>query len=222
MTTFLSRAARSLPAALLAVLTLSACSFSGSVSAATSSAHGASDPAGGISAGGSSSAGASTGAGSSPSGAASSSPTTAPAGSPTVRTDRCHTSELTGSLTAPDAGAGQRYATLVLRNTGGRTCTVHGFGGLGLAGSDGRALPTHQVRSGGPAATVTLAPGGSVRSALHWSSMNGPGDPSSGPCQPTPAALRVIPPDETDSLSVGWTLGPVCSAGTIEQHPYAS
>jgi hypothetical protein len=109
----------------------------------------------------------------------------------------------------------------VLRNTGGRTCTVHGFGGLGLAGSDGRALPTHQVRSGGAAATVRLAPGATVRSALHWSSVNGPGDPSSGPCQPPPATLRVIPPDETDSLSVGWTLGPVCSAGTIEQHPYA-
>jgi hypothetical protein len=32
----------------------------------------------------------------------------------------------------------------------------------------------------------------------------------------------VIPPDETDPLSVAWTFGPVCEGGTIEQHPYAS
>jgi hypothetical protein len=149
-------------------------------------------------------------------------PTTIPAGTSAARTDRCHTSELTGSLAPDGAAAGQRYATLVLRNTGGRSCTVHGFGGLGLAGADGRALPTNQVRSGGPAATVLLAPGGAVRSQLHWSTVNGPGEPSSGPCQPTPATVRVIPPDETDALSVPWNLGPVCSAGTIEQHPYAS
>jgi hypothetical protein len=99
---------------------------------------------------------------------------------------------------------------------------VLGFGGLGLAGAGGRALPTHQLRSGGPAATVRLAPGGTVRSVLHWSVVNGPGDPSSGACQPAPGTLRVIPPDETDALSVTWNLGPVCSAGTIEQHPYAS
>jgi hypothetical protein len=99
---------------------------------------------------------------------------------------------------------------------------VHGFGGLGLVGADGHALPTRQVRSGGLAPTVLLAPGGSVRSALHWSSVNGPGDPASGACQPAPATLRIIPPDETDALSVAWSMGPVCSAGTIEQHPYGT
>ena len=122
---------------------------------------------------------------------------------------------------AGSPGAGQRYATLVLRNAGRRTCTVHGYGGLGLAGSGGRALPTSQVRAGGPAATVTLAPGVSVSSALHWSAVPGPGEASTGPCQPDPATLRVIPPDETTSLPVAWTMGPVCSAGTIEQRPYA-
>jgi hypothetical protein len=223
MTIFPFRAVRLVPAAVLAVLVLSACSFHGSVSAATSSAAGASGSAGstsGVVAAGTSTAGApsggASGAGSSSAGAASS-----PAGTPAARTDRCHTSELAGSFTPESAGAGQRYATLILRNTGGRTCTVHGFGGLGLAGSDGHALPTHQVRAGGPAATVRLAPGGAVRSALHWSAVNGPGDPSSGACQPAPATLRVIPPDETGALSAAWSMGPVCSAGTIEQHPYA-
>jgi hypothetical protein len=239
MTIVLRRAARAVPVALLAVAMLSACSFSGSVSAATSSAPGSSGSvvpvtgagttgatAGGTSSAGPAAGGASdgraSGAGSSGSTSARPGPPPVPAPTSPVHADRCHTSELTGSLAPGGAAAGQRYATLVLRNTGGRSCTVHGFGGLGLAAADGSALPTNQIRSGGPAATVPLAPGGAVRSALHWSTVNGPGEPSSGTCQPPAATLRVIPPDETDALSVAWTLGPVCSAGTIEQHPYAS
>jgi hypothetical protein len=221
MTISLPRAVRPVPAAVVAVLALSACSFSGSVTAATRSTHvsGSTGSTSGIAAG-TSSAGTATGASaattSRPAASSSAGRTSAP------RADRCHTSELTGSLTAAGAGAGQRYATLVLRNTGRRVCTVHGFGGLGLAASDGSALPTHQVRSGAPAATVSLAPGASVRSALHWGAVNGPGDSSAGACQPSPATLRVIPPDETDALSLPWTQGPVCSGGTIDQHPYTS
>lgn len=218
MTISLPRATRPLPAAVLAVLALSACSFSGSVTAATTSSHAASGSTSGISAGTSSASTPAPGTASTSQPAASSSGSSTPA----PRTDRCHTSELTGSLTAGSAGAGQRYATLVLRNTGGRTCTVHGFGGLGLAAADGSALPTRQVRSGGPAATVVLAPGATVRSMLHWGAVNGPGDSSTGACQPSPATLRVIPPDETDALSVAWTFGPVCEGGAIEQRPYTS
>jgi hypothetical protein len=221
------RAVGPVTAALLAVAMLSACSFRGSVSAATSSAPGSSGSVAQVSggrttdaaAGRTSSASPATGGSSGAPTSAHPAPTTVPSG---TSPSRCHTSELTGSLAPDGAAAGQRYATLILRNTGGRSCTVHGFGGLGLAGADGRALPTNQVRSGGPAATVPLAPGGAVRSELHWSTVNGPGEPSSGPCQPPPATVRVIPPDETDALSVAWNLGPVCSAGTIEQHPYSS
>lgn len=223
MTISLPRAFRPVPAAVLAVLALSACSFSGSVTAASSSTHGAPGSTGSTSSGaaavGTSSSSATTGS----SAAATSRPAASSTGGATApRTDRCHTSELTGSLTPGSPGAGQRYATLVLRNTGGRPCTVQGFGGLGLAASDGSALPTHQMRSGGPAAIVLVAPGGTVRSLLHWGAVNGSGDPPTGACQPTPATLRVIPPDETDSLSVPWTLGPVCEGGTIEQQPYTS
>jgi hypothetical protein len=119
-------------------------------------------------------------------------------------------------------GAGQRYATLVLENTGGRTCTVHGYGGIGLVDSAGSALPTQQVRVTSPApTTVTLTPGSSARSLLHWSAVAGAGDATSGPCQPTPAALQVIPPDETDHLSIAWHQGPVCERGTLQQQAYA-
>jgi hypothetical protein len=34
------------------------------------------------------------------------------------------------------------------------------------------------------------------------------------------ATLQVIPPDETQAMSVRWTQGPVCGGGTIEQKPY--
>jgi hypothetical protein len=136
--------------------------------------------------------------------------------------DRCHTGELSGSLVPGSPGAGQRYATLVLRNTGGEPCTIHGYGGVGLVDADGSALPTRQVRRSDPApATVTLQPGDTVSSQLHWGAVAGAGDASSGDCQPTPAALRVIPPDETAALSVPWTQGPVCEGGTLEQTAYA-
>jgi len=220
MTLFPRRAARACPAVLLAVLLVSACSFRGSVSAATSS--------GGLASAGSATlattAGTTTAKPSTPGATTSARPVspTAPAGTSTARTDRCHTSELTGSLGPETAGAGQRYATLILRNTGGRSCTVHGYGGLGLAGADGAALPTKQMRAGGPATTVLLAPGATARSALHWGAVNGPGDPPTGDCQPAPTTLRVIPPDETDPLSVAWTFGPVCEGGTIEQQAYTS
>ena len=165
---------------------------------------------------------AGTGAGA---GAATSRPpaaTTSPAPGGGTAVDRCHTSELTGSLRAGDAAAGNRYATLVLTDTGGQTCTIDGHGGLGLVDGSGRPLPTTQVRTGGSGTVVTLRPGASVSTQLHWSAVPGTGDASTGACQPTPATLRVIPPDETDALSVPWAGGPVCSAGTIEQGPYGA
>src|SRR5689334_19736899 len=195
MTPYPRPAARACAALLLAVLLLSACSFRGSVSAVTSS--GSASSAG--SAAGNTTAGT-TSAGRSTTGAVTSArpvPTATPAGTSAARADRCHTGELTGSLGPETAGAGQRYATLTLRNTGGRTCTVYGYGGLGLAGADGAAIPTNQVRTGGPATTVRLAPGAATRSDLHWGAVNGPGDSPTGDCQPAPTTLRVIPPDET-------------------------
>jgi uncharacterized protein DUF4232 len=225
----------------LALLAVAGCSFQGSVTdaGASASSHSGSShttatgPATGPTAG--STTGAGTGTGSSsvpaPGGGASSSTTAPPAGSPagsgsngsTSGPGRCHTSELTGSLVPGSPAAGQRYATLVLQNTGGRTCTVLGYGGIGLADGSGGALPTNQLRVSSPAAAlVTLRPQASVRSALHWSAVAGPGDATTGDCQPVAAVLRVIPPDETDALSVAWNGGPVCSRGTIDQQAYAA
>ncbi|MGZ4641583.1 MAG: DUF4232 domain-containing protein [Blastococcus sp.] len=216
MTSTRARQAAVLIALVLTVPAVGGCSFRGSVTGAQSSTP--ATTAGSATTSGPSgtpgpTATPTTGGGS---------PTTAPAGGSPGTVDRCHTSELTGSLVPGSPGAGQRYATLVLRDTGGQRCTIHGYGGLGLVGADGHALPTTQVRAPSPApVTVLLTPGGTVSSQLHWSVVPGPGDSQTAACQPTPTTLRVIPPDETDALSVHWDLGPVCSKGTIEQRAYA-
>ena len=148
---------------------------------------------------------------------------TAAAGSATSAAtgpDRCHTSQLSGRLSAGDAGAGQRSAVLTLENTGGQTCRIEGFGGIGLVGADGQALPTQQVRVESPEpALITLAPGAGVTSQLRWTAVPTGSDPASG-C-PTPVSIAVIPPDETDALTVTWSSGPVCDGGTVQQQAYA-
>jgi hypothetical protein len=111
---------------------------------------------------------------------------------------------------------------VVLTDSSGSSCTVHGYGGLGLVGPGGEQLPTRQVRLTEPApTTVTLRPGGSVSAQVHWGAVAGPGDSRTGNCQPVPSTLRVIPPDETTALSVPWDQGAVCEGGTIEQKAYA-
>ncbi|SFC22589.1 Protein of unknown function [Klenkia taihuensis] len=139
--------------------------------------------------------------------------------------DRCHTSELAGSLSEGDAAAGNRYATLTLTNTGGEVCTVYGYGGIGLVGPGGSVVPSTQERvpaqDGSGGRRTTLQPGDSVSAQLHWTVVATGPEPTTGQCEPTPSELTVIPPNETDSLSVAWTFGPVCSMGEIEQTPYA-
>ena len=62
-----------------------------------------------------------------------SAPTTPTTSAPSPAIPRCTTVGLSGRLEAQDPGAGHRYATLVLTNTGARACTVFGYGGVGLA-----------------------------------------------------------------------------------------
>ena len=137
------------------------------------------------------------------------------------RPDRCHTSQLDGSLTSTDHGAGQRYADLSLRNHSGETCVIYGYGGLELTGAHGQPLPTDLQRTSEPGPEmVRLAPGDAATTSLRWSVVPHGDEPVDGPCQPTPATARVTPPDETDSLPVTWNLGFVCGAGSIEGSAY--
>lgn len=219
------RHAVAVPAAAV-LLAVAGCSFQGSLSDASpgsSSPHTSPTTADGgtpTGASGTPTPGDTTSASAAPAGD-SGSGTPGDGGSVAGQPGRCHTGGLIARLEPGSPGAGQRYTELVLTNAGGQTCTVYGYGGLGLVDAADAPLPTQQVRDNPPApGLVTLRPQQAARSQLHWSAVPGTGDAQNGPCQPTPAALQVIPPDETAPLSVPWDQGPVCERGTIHQQAY--
>jgi uncharacterized protein DUF4232 len=141
---------------------------------------------------------------------------TGAAGSPPT----CSTSELSGQVLPGSPGAGQRYATLVLTNTGTRTCAVTGYGGMALLGAPREGVPTDLHRVPGlPVHPVVLAPGSSARSLLHWTAV--PAEDENGTsCEPVAPTVAITPPDQTSALLVPWRLGAVCQHGAIDQDPY--
>lgn len=137
------------------------------------------------------------------------------------RLERCHTSMLAGELDRVEPGAGQRYTELKLTNTSAQSCTLYGYGGMELVGSDGSALPTSVERGGSPGPSlITLAPDESASSTLHWSVVPSGDEPAGEQCQADPTHANVTPPDEEDSLTVPWSGGPVCDEGTINASAY--
>ncbi|HST65399.1 MAG TPA: DUF4232 domain-containing protein [Mycobacteriales bacterium] len=157
-----------------------------------------------------------------PTGGSENDPTT-PAASPTASegsapaTSRCHTGEFTAAFGPVDAGAGNRNATVVLTNKGGRTCTVFGYGGLQPLDAAGKPIPTLTLtrdKSRTPT-LLRVAPGGKVYKPIHWTVI-----PSTGEKCSTPASAQVTPPDETDHITLTWSFGVVC--GTIDGRPYAN
>jgi Domain of unknown function (DUF4232) len=126
-------------------------------------------------------------------------------------------------LRAIEGAMGRRYAELWLTNRSARPCIVYGYGGIQLVDAARRPVPTIQVRIPTPAPRrVLLRPGQSARSQLSWPAFAYPDENQTGPCQPTPAYLLVIPPDETESIAVTWPEGPVCNHGRIGQTAYAA
>src|SRR3954470_1247271 len=218
----MTRASVRTAAVLVAVLSVGGCSFQASLHgvADVSSSSRPSASASGTTGGGSPAASATPTGSATSTGRLPSAPVGSTSGTP-AGPGRCRTADLSARLVPGSPGAGQRYATLVLTNRGGSPCTAFGFGGVGLVAPGGTPLPTRQVRLRDPApATVTVEPGHSVGAELHWSVVAGPGDAQSGNCQPVPATLRVIPPDETEALSVPWGEGPVCQGGTLQEQAY--
>ncbi len=117
----------------------------------------------------------------------------------TVAGDRCHTSELSASLGRPDAGAGNIYIPLILKNVSTRTCEVAGFPGVSLLDASGAQIGQPATRETGlPEAAVKLAPGAVASTALHTQSEG----VSPGGCLPPSVKVRVFPPNELDSLDI--------------------
>jgi hypothetical protein len=132
----------------------------------------------------------------------------------------CRTGQLHGSFRNPDAGAGQRYVQLVLTNIAKVPCSVTGYPSLALVGANGGGIPTNVVRrNGGPVSRLTISPGHRVSSVLHWIGIPLSDESQTGPCEPTPSHVNITPPGEATSLSVDWSLDPVCGHGEIDARP---
>jgi len=146
--------------------------------------------------------------------------TEAPSSTPSG-TARCSAAVLTGTVQPKDSAAGNRYAELVVTNTGSAPCTLYGYGGLQLVDAAGQPLPTTALRDEPPKPSlVTVKPGAHAAKLLHWGVVPTGNEPVDKPCQPTAAKLSIIPPDETQPFTVPWDLGPVCAAGTIHGSAY--
>ncbi|TMC05029.1 MAG: DUF4232 domain-containing protein [Chloroflexi bacterium] len=133
---------------------------------------------------------------------------------------RCTAGVLRGAIVVLGAAAGNIYGRLVVFNAG-QECTLFGFSGLQLVDANGTVLPTNAVWDLPPAPSlVTLPNNGLAVANLQWGDVPGVGDNQSGPCQPQPATLRIIPPDETQQFNVAWPGGPVCQQGRIQISAY--
>ncbi|TDV41776.1 DUF4232 domain-containing protein [Actinophytocola oryzae] len=141
--------------------------------------------------------------------------------SPPNQDNPCTAESLTGSVESMDAAPGNRYVTLVLRNTGGQTCSLWGFGGLELLDVAKRPLPTDARRSLDPQpALVTLEPGDEAGKIVRWTVVATGDEPTAGPCQPKAASINVLPPDQTAPLVVEYTFGSVCDHGRLDTSAY--
>lgn len=132
----------------------------------------------------------------------------------------CTTAALTPSLHPLESAAGSRYTALVLANTSGTACRTQGWPGLQLVDATGKPLPTDAVRDHSRSPRpLTLQPGESSWSRLHWSVVAGEEDPADGRC-PSPAQIRITPPDQHDPDSASWgELGTICGGGKIDVQP---
>jgi hypothetical protein len=120
-----------------------------------------------------------------------------------------------------DAAAGNRYVTLVVRNTSQDTCTIWGYGSLQLVNVAKQDVPTNAVRTLDPVPSlVTLAPGKEAGKIVHWTVLATGDEPAAGPCQPPATAINVMPPDGTTPVLVDYQFGSVCDHGKLDTSAY--
>lgn len=153
--------------------------------------------------------------------AASASPSPSATGAP-----RCHTADLSPSVAvvAGSQGAGSELMNLTLTNTSGHACTIFGYPGMKLEDQNGNGQATTVTRNRSMTPkTVTLADNGSASTTIHFGfDVPGPGEPTTGPCEPASYSLMITPPDETTQLTAPIGGGPVtvCEKGTLDVLPF--
>ncbi len=120
---------------------------------------------------------------------------------------RCHTSGLeasfaTGEDATPDPNAGGSTTTsIVLTNTGDRTCKIGGFPGVDLTSENGGQIWS-LARSSAKFGSITLGPGDSTDFTINLAMTDESGEGSY-----KPAFAVVTPPNETSSLKLEWPWG---------------
>jgi hypothetical protein len=101
---------------------------------------------------------------------------------------------------------------------------VTGFPGIVLRDSAGNVLPTHVTNFATSPAAVSVAPGAWVHSELRFSpDIPGPGEPSSGQCEPNAVSATVQLPADPHTVTV--TLDAptsVCEQGALEAKAFAA
>lgn len=119
---------------------------------------------------------------------------------------RCHTSQLSLRVKSDGAGAGHRFFVIVLRNESGQSCSVRGYPGVSMLGRHKHQRGPSAKRVDPKPKRFTLRPGQAGRS--KW-------DIAAGGCNgglpPKSHYVRVIPPDETDSLVIKRRV-PICAS----------
>jgi uncharacterized protein DUF4232 len=133
---------------------------------------------------------------------------------------RCHTSELGASTLNSTGAAGTIGGTFRLANTSQRACRLAGFVGMQMLDVAGRPLSTRVMRNGGFLSThpgaerFSLPPGDAATFELLYGTV-----PTGSETCVRASRLLVTPPDETASLEVAATLGPVCRGGELDVSP---
>jgi len=134
----------------------------------------------------------------------------------------CTAADVTISLGAVDAGAGSRYAPLLVTAHSGVVCTLSGYGTRwSFRDGQGAKLATEPHRyqaDDQPTVVVTDSTPASID--LHWIGIPAAdGDDSS---QPAPATLHFrLPGAKADSV-LPWTGGQVFDHGFLEHKPASS
>jgi hypothetical protein len=138
----------------------------------------------------------------------------------TAGTAGCATANLTASIYGSNGAAGTIETTIALKNNLSTNCTLGGYPGLGMTGSNGASLTTTVVRKGNYSftamapTTVTLAPGQSAYFNMGYS------DVPTGSATSCPAAANLVitPPNSYTSMTIPAQLTP-CNNGTITVSP---
>jgi hypothetical protein len=118
-------------------------------------------------------------------------------------------------------GAGNVVGRIVLTNVGPAPCRTGGYVGMQLLAANGQPLPTtveREVASVQP--VLVVVPGASASATARWSpDVAGPGDSTSGQCQPTATATDITPPNDRTHLVVPGPGTSVCERGILVVSP---